>query len=239
MKSTENPGVRPPPPEVMPDLSHCNTGDLVVGSFDAAGKPTGRPSGFVGDATTLAQRYAEVSMMVKGAALAPTTVPTPQPTQEVKKPKKTKKRSEPQAALTMPVMAPLPAAVVGRITELAPNASVTAPQVEVNYMPKKIVDSPKYGVTLLNDFGRISMKALDVYECPMAFGLLFENADAMSFVPKRGQHITLEIKDIETGASHEHMVFFPDIIFTTPNGNKLMVVLRVPEEDEETETVEE
>jgi hypothetical protein len=94
-----------------------------------------------------------------------------------------------------------------------------------NLLPAK----EKKKIQFSNDFGRITLKVEDVLENKMAFGLIFAEEDDMIFVPKPGE--TLSFIDPD---KNEHSVYFPDVLFTLPDGIKnIMIIFKqtLPEDE--------
>ena len=83
----------------------------------------------------------------------------------------------------------------------------------------------KFTVQFENDFGRLKVKVVDVVEHELAFMVIFENEDDMTFEPKVGEKLSFFDKNRE-----KYTVFYPGVTFDSTFGaEKRMILFKVEE----------
>ena len=225
--------------DIKDSTIYFQPGDYVVKHYNDLGKPdeTVR-SGFVPGANELADKYASLSSKVAGVEFIPPTSTLPLRPEKIPAKRGHKKNGtpvKPVKRIQKPTLKPLPEydtpnviaeqPSTGLLAEagLVQNRSTTGVQTE--HEPEQLKETFK--VNFITGFGKIAMKVLDVYATTIAFGLLFQSADDITFTPKASQTLQLQY-DLPGEPPYPEAIdcFYPDVIFDLPNGEKLMLLFK-------------
>lgn len=91
-------------------------------------------------------------------------------------------------------------------------------QISYSKMPQP--PEKKLKITFSNDFGNIRVYAEDVLRCDNSLAIIFKNEEAVTFIPKTGETLSLKIEDEDPIS-----VYFPGAIFTWTDQIKNIIIL--------------
>lgn len=225
----------------LPDL--VGAGDLIVGSYNSNGMLI-KERGVAADSSDTArlQKIFAESLTRAGATMLPTAPKVKTKPVKAKQVKRIKASKTGPFSGGMPenevrgvelvdgeappfnffqeVIAPVDEEIITRKSPMDKAADIVALEDELEDLRAKRPQKAKKKVEFSNDFGKMRMQVEEVLECEMAYALVFANEDDIVFTPKPGQ--TLIFKN-DRGV--DSFVYYPDALFTLPDGSKKLMIL--------------
>jgi len=223
----------------LPDL--VGAGDMIVGSYNESGA-TIKERGVAadGDDAERMRKMFEESMARAGGSVIPEIhAPKRKPVSykevakikhhsnpaKIAKPKRKEAKAE---AKPFNYFAEVVDAVENEPVKSIPINKHVDSYEEEDDTPK--ISKPKRKVEFSSEFGKIRLFVEDVLECDMAFALVFAEEEDIVFIPKPGQTLVFKNDD-----GFDNFVYYPDALFTLPDGLKRIMILFKSTQQEDNE----